>query len=209
MQLWSTTGQSIAELKGQTAEVTSVSFSPNGAFILTTSEDKTARLWNSRGELIARLEAPDKIFHGAFSPDSAKFITTYENGIAQVWNTSGEVLFTLQGHLARVGRASFSPDGRFIVTTSYDKTARLWDSNGRLQAVLSGHTARVYRAEFSPDSRRIVTASADGTARQYFVETADIMDVAACRVGRMLSAEEITNYEIGTPHLDGERRSCQ
>lgn len=209
VQLWSTTGQSIAELKGHTAEVTSVSFSPNGAFILTTSEDKTARLWNSRGELIARLEAPDKIFHGAFSPDSAKFITTYENGIAQVWNTSGEVLFTLQGHLARVGRASFSPDGRFIVTTSYDKTARLWDSNGRLQAVLSGHTARVYRAEFSPDSRRIVTASADGTARQYFVETADIMDVAACRVGRMLSAEEITNYEIGTPHLDGERRSCQ
>jgi len=41
------TGTSLAELKGHTRRVRSAAFSPDGARIVTASEDKTARVWES------------------------------------------------------------------------------------------------------------------------------------------------------------------
>jgi WD40 repeat protein len=44
--LWDiTTGQEIRRLAGHTNEVRDVTFSPDGKYILTASEDSTARLW--------------------------------------------------------------------------------------------------------------------------------------------------------------------
>jgi WD40 repeat protein len=102
----------------------------------------------------------------------------------------------------------FSPDGQRILTASSDQTARVWDLSGKELATLRGHTAGVRSAVFSPDGQRILTASSDGTARQYLVHIEDLLAVAACRVARGLTEQEIKRFDVGTPKFDFEKRQC-
>ena len=56
--------------------VENVAFSPDGARILTTSRDKTAKLWDAAsGKLIASFDHQDEVLHGAFSPDGVRILT--------------------------------------------------------------------------------------------------------------------------------------
>jgi WD40 repeat protein len=149
-----------------------------------------------------------------FSPDGQRILTASWDQTAswdktaRVWDLSGKLQATLQGHTGTVTSAVFSPDGQCILTASDDQTARVWDLSGKLQATLQGHTGIVTSAVFSPDGRRILTASDDSTARIYLVRVEDLLAVAACRVPRGLTEEEINRFDVGTPRFDIAKRQC-
>ena len=130
-------------LKGHKDFLTSADFSPDGTRIVTTSNDKSARVWDATsGDALAILKGFwEKVGTAAFSPDGTRIVTASENGDARIWDaTSGEVLAELEGHSGDVTDASFSPDGTRIVTASFDSTARVWDSStGKVLATLVGH----------------------------------------------------------------------
>ena len=66
----------LLNLNQHTDYVYSASFSPDGKFILTSSRDNTAKLWNLQGALIADLnQHTDPVSSASFSPDG-KFILT-------------------------------------------------------------------------------------------------------------------------------------
>jgi WD40 repeat protein len=147
------------------------------------------------------------VIGGAFSPDGQHIATWSRDTTARLWDLSGKQI-AIFSHTGRVLRAVFSWDGKRLLTGSADKTVRLWDLSGQLLTTFKGHTDIVRRVMFSPDGRRIVTASNDGTARQYLVDVTDLLAIAACRVGRGFTTDEITHFEVGTPHFDFARRQC-
>src|SRR5262245_12142218 len=101
----------------------SASFSPDGARIVTASDDNTTRVWDAtNGKELARLEGHrERVNCASFSPDGARIVTASEDNTARVWDAaSGKELARLVGHTARVDSASFSSDGSRIVTASLD-----------------------------------------------------------------------------------------
>ncbi|QDV37812.1 protein kinase domain-containing protein [Tautonia plasticadhaerens] len=169
--------RSLDELVG---EWDTVSFSPDGARVLTLGMDgKSARLWDVQtGTLIRTLEGQDFRMGSrvAFSPDGTRIFMVGggSDGTAKIWDAeTGRVTLILQGGGLRGARsATFSPDGeRLLAADEGDPSARLWDARtGALIRTFNGHRGRVSSAGFSPDGASILTASRDETARVWDVD---------------------------------------
>ena len=149
-------------------ELRTAAFSPDGTHLVTASDDKTARVWDSvSGKLLVTLSGHQgALWDAAFSPDGKLIVTASSDKSAIVWDAeTGEKSAILKGHSATIETAAFSPDGTRIVTASDDTTAIVWDTaTGQRVATLKGHTGGLVKASFSPDGTRIVTASLDHLA---------------------------------------------
>lgn len=134
------------------------SFSPNGYFILTSSDD-ILQLRNAfTGELVRNLIGHSNIVTAArFSPDERLILSTSKDKTLRIWDfTTGETLFVLQGHSTDVTSCSFSPDGCRIISVSEDNT-NVWEADtGHLLYRIEDH---VKAAIFSPEASFFITLS--------------------------------------------------
>jgi WD40 repeat protein/serine/threonine protein kinase len=166
---------SIFSINCHTAWVTSASFSPDGARLVTAGMDNTAKVWDARtGALLLDLIGHTSgVSSASFSPDGTRIVTASFDASAKVWNAlTGAPLFHLSGHKFGVTCAVFSPDGTRIVTSSADTTLKLWDARtGTHLFEYAGHTGYVNSVAFSPDGARIVSGSGDTTAKVWDART--------------------------------------
>jgi WD40 repeat protein len=131
-------------LTGHQGPVRDVIFSPDGRWLVTVSDDNTARLW----DVATLLPSPARMGNtGLTASDSAA------------------TALVLGGHGDWISAAAFSPDtltgtgSRWLVTASWDGTARLWDLStpdpaGGAPFVLRGHQGPIGAVAFSPDAPR-------------------------------------------------------
>ncbi len=178
-----------SELKGDQISVNSNNFSPQCDRIVTTSDNKTARVWDLSGKLLAELKGHQiSVNSNNFSSQCDRIVTTSDDKTARVWDLSGKLLAELKGHHGRVYSANFSPQGDRIVTTSDDKTARVWDLSGKLLVQLKGHHGRVYSANFSPQGDHIVTTTSDDKTAQVWDLSGKLLAELKGHHGRVNSA---------------------
>ncbi len=164
---------------GHSFRVTPVSFSPDGKYIVTGSEDKTAKLWEvATGHEIRTFSGHTSSVNSVgFSPEGKYIVTgsgdTGGDRTAKLWEVAtGQEIRTFHGHSLRLTSVGFSPDGKYIVTGSEDKTARLWEvATGKKIRTFSGHSSFVNSVSFSPEGKYIVTGSHDKTAKLWEVTT--------------------------------------
>ena len=157
------------------AAVTAVAFSPDGATLLTGSQDRTAQLWDTvsarpRG---APIEHREPVMAVAFSPDGATLLTGGQDRTARLWDAaSGRPRGRPLEHQGPVRAVAFSPDGRTVLTGGWGYTARLWDAaTGRPRGTPLEHRGVVYAVAFSPDGATLLTGSQDRTARLWDAAT--------------------------------------
>jgi len=167
-------GQAIREPPSRTTNgLLSAAFSHDEQFVVTSSEDGTARIWSTRTQRpvgpTVTTPAGSHITDAQFSPDGRTFITASTDGTARLWDArSGELQLSFAGRSGGVTSVSFSADGGRVVTGNRDGTARLWS------AIPSGELGRpmyepgsndLITASFDSTGSRILTASEGGTAR--------------------------------------------
>jgi hypothetical protein len=115
--------------KGHFDFIVSCSFAPDGATILSGSNDSKMKLWCvTTGQLLRTLEGHT---HGitscAFSPSGLAVVSAAKDQTLRLW-----MLSTGQQHIIDVDpdqypcSASFSPDGKSILGSYADKTVKTW-----------------------------------------------------------------------------------
>mmetsp|Transcript_60586 Transcript_60586/g.119257 ORF Transcript_60586/g.119257 Transcript_60586/m.119257 type:complete len:101 (+) Transcript_60586:1-303(+) len=88
-------------------------FTPDGALVLTASDERVANLWNiDSGDCVRTFDDHSGlVFSAAISPDGTHILTGSIDRTAKLWSMeSGQCLLTFAGHSDYVCSAAFSPD---------------------------------------------------------------------------------------------------
>jgi WD40 repeat protein len=157
------TDKQIGGLPTDFDRITGAEFSPDSTLLVTTSTDKTARVWDARtGAPITSVRHTRWVTNAAFSPDSARLATASWDGTARIWDArTGAPLTPPLTHEGHVTDVEFSPDGRRVLTASRDMTVRLWDAaSGQPLSGPLRHDAPVEQVRFELGGERVVASMA-------------------------------------------------
>jgi WD40 repeat protein len=164
---WDVIGRKLlSTFRAHISNINSVSFSPDGSLLATSSLDKSAAVWDAQtSEEISRLEGHKaSVTSAIFSLDSRSVLTTSMDAKAKLWEAkSGRLIQCFEGHRAEIVDASFNFDGTRVVTASWDGTAKLWNaSNNRFKAFLDCEESMLM-ATFNAEGSKIVTPNIDSS----------------------------------------------
>jgi WD40 repeat protein len=136
-------------------------FSPNGKYVVTASEDRSAVVWDAvSAQPITRALRHDRgVAMASFSPDSKWVVTCSADGTSRVWESmTGNAVSAVMRHSDRVRFARFSPDGSLVLTACDDGTARLWEArSGYPVSEPLKHRGKVTWVQFSPDGKQCLS----------------------------------------------------
>ncbi len=106
-----------------------LSFTPDGAKLVSGSFDKTIKLWQlDTGAVIHTLvDHPKGVFALAVSPDGKLLASGSWDEMIKLWDLeAGTLLHNLTEHNASVRSLAISADSQTLVSGSFDQTIKMW-----------------------------------------------------------------------------------
>ncbi|KAF2162675.1 hypothetical protein M409DRAFT_37371 [Zasmidium cellare ATCC 36951] len=155
-------------LEGHSEGVTAIAFSSNLNTIVSASNDKTVRLWDTlTGEETQKLEGHKSYVNTvAVSANGQIVASGSHDKTVRLWDTlTGKETQRLAGHDSWVTAVALSPDNQIIASGSYDGTVRLWNTRTGEQTQRLGHDDCVTAVAFCPEGKVVASGSFDKTVR--------------------------------------------
>jgi len=155
-------------LVGHSGDVTGLSFNLNGTMMLSCSQDKTIRLWDTGSwSLTTTLSGATQGVNCACMSVSDDLVLGCSNDkAARIWTVAGGRLKqTLTGHQGKVLCGAFLGATGRVVTSGQDKAVRVWDANkgSGLKTMICYSTCSDLTT--IPNSSLLATAHLDGNVR--------------------------------------------
>ena len=168
------TCQNIATI-GHLGVVRDASFSPDGKYLVTVSNDKAAKLSELEGgqwreKVILRHSA--RVMSASFSLDGKLLLTASNDRICKIWRLEDDQWqekATIEHSDIYLGDVHLSPDGKHLVTVPDRKnTVKIWwhvDDQWQEKATIAHSEREMTNAQFSPDGKHLVSTSVDGSVK--------------------------------------------
>lgn len=166
------------DLEGHSGDVSSAVFSLDTARVVSTSHDKTVKIWDIATGGYRWRPRRDRYSHRsfitkmAFSPGGRKLASASNDNTIKIWDTmTGSPLQPLQGSGTYVDLLVFSPDGSQLAFVSGDESIEVFTVVTTVPRTLKAHRGHVHLVAFSHDSSQLASASKDQTVKIWDVST--------------------------------------
>lgn len=163
-------------LIGHDASINRILMLRSGVRMVSSSRDRTARLWNlENGEVERTFLGHQDFVNGIAQLDEGRIVTAGEDGFLIVWNLEdGDPLRKIGGlEVGHLGVAVLRDE--LLVSASRDGVLRLWDGEtGKLLRSLYAHSGAVTALVVLPGGE-VVSGGADGTIRIWNLESGSLI----------------------------------
>jgi len=187
---------------GGSGRTLSLRFSPDGAILVSGSEDGTVHWWDvaTGRRQPSRVSRSGRVLSLAFSPDGQILAMGGEDAAIHLWDSTASEGRIATDHRGKVLSLAFSPNGQILASGSEDRTISLWNiTDGLPLTDFRGHEGPVLSVVFSPDGKILASGSEDRTIKLWDVQTgremkpleghtAAVLSVAFSADGRILAS---------------------
>jgi G protein beta subunit-like protein len=167
--------QPIQTLQGHTGNITGIAFHCESKWLVTSSEDGTVKIWDTRNGVVQRTynhgsPANDVVIH----PNQGEIISCDRSGSVRVWDLAENACShsMIPEEDVSVQSVTVAGDGRLLCAGNKLGNVFVWQlisAFERTQLVpvthFSAHKTYITRILLSPDARKLATCSADHTTR--------------------------------------------
>jgi WD40 repeat protein len=165
-------------LRGHTATIADIAWTPDSQSLRTCSADTTLREWSiASPKEKAQLSGHSlQVYSVVFSPDGKTIASASADKTVRLWDVeTRKAIKTLTTFPSAVYGLDFSSDGGQLIASGADSTVRLLDvSNGRTIRQFDGPEHAIYTVTFSPDNSRIAAAGMGlGSQRNVYLWSID------------------------------------
>jgi WD40 repeat protein len=168
--------------------ITSLSFSPDGLMLASTSADGSFKIWNAASE---KLEGPtftlthrDQIESAAFCPTNPSLLAVAVGHALHIYDIATGTLDSERSHGYHLWQIVYSPDGKYIATLGFSQQhidlSMPKTRDGEVvvggTTLETGHTLPITCLAFSPDQKHIIIGAMDQILRVDKLEDAGIRE---------------------------------
>jgi len=208
-------------LYGHTDIVLAVDASVDGKWIVTSSKDKTCRVWDLSTTPFSCFGIADGHNDAVGSVCISKRLTTYQarnvmmvsggsDKVLKVWpvpvaraDSLRELLtdpikltaaYTVRAHDKDINTVVMSPNDAMVASGSQDSSIRLWKTSDLTPiATLTGHKRGVWRVAFSPIDKCLASCSGDRTVKLWSMADFSCLRTFQGHTSSVLSVKFINN----------------
>ncbi|EMD32669.1 hypothetical protein CERSUDRAFT_99405 [Gelatoporia subvermispora B] len=160
------TGAELMKLEGHTEHVRSAKFFPDESRIVSSSDDKTVRVWKidcNPVECRVLNGHIGRVFSVDVSYDAKLVVSGSDDSTIRLWDVESGQNLAVYRHNSWVHCVRFSAKADRLVSGSSDNTVRVWDLAVRTtDEVHIGHSQWIACVRFSPNMKTVATSSKDG-----------------------------------------------
>lgn len=153
-------------------------FSPDGARIVTATDDGAVRVWRADNSTLLRepIQLGSPVLWADFDSTGDRIVAGARDGSGWLIEVEGSAeprrLLLSQKPVFHV---EFSSTGTRALTASRDNTIAIWNAEtGEPEAKLTRHEGALKFARFSPDGKRILSGDSNGVAFLWDAETGEV-----------------------------------
>ena len=151
-------------LYGHTGLVFSVDMSNDMNTIISSSQDKTIKVWDAHtGDLLKTINDHNSIVYCVeFSPNGEQFASCSADSTIKIWDSKTLALINTLKNNGPLKSISYHSSGNYIAGSGTGSLIYIWElSTGEVIRILEGHTASVRKVKFSPVGDKIISGGAD------------------------------------------------
>jgi len=156
-------------IKAHTGGVRCVAFSPDSTSLLSSSDDKTIKMWSISGHKFKQtLSGHSNWVRAArFNPTGDVVVSGGDDKTVRIWDVGQrQCVHTFHDHTGPVNDVTFHPDGLCVAACSSDNTIKIWDLRmNQLLQHYSAHLDAVNSIAIHPSGDYMVSGSSDMTTK--------------------------------------------
>jgi WD40 repeat protein/serine/threonine protein kinase len=177
-----TTGECLRTFKGHAGWVTSACLSSDNRYVVSTSSDKTLRLWDvDKSQALCVFEGhAEEVLAACISADNGLLLSISKDKTIRLWNAEGgQCLRIVEGYTGEISAVCLSADNLWAVTGGQDQpggsyegvpSLRLWEvASGQCLRAFETRTGRVTSICISSDKSFIIAGLDDHTLQLWDV----------------------------------------
>lgn len=165
-------------LTGHTDAITSLQISHDGHWLISSSKDRTIRLWEIGNWNNVQVWQGHNDWIRYLASSQQHIISASDDWTIKIWELATGQSQTLTGHTMPILDIAVAPHQQQFASVSRDRTIRIWDLvQPQCLACLTGHTDWVTSILFSANADRLISASWDQTIRIWEIATASCTHV--------------------------------